>query len=117
MRTSFLLNDASRVLPAKARIFGVMADPLGSSPDRLEFFFPGRRGGRILRRHVGGGVEDRAGRVGGAFRPDVEAAGRFLVLARGRDLPGAPDALTLVVAVVENVVLAEVALGPVAAAV
>src|SRR5262245_32844609 len=49
----------------------------------------------------------RAGRVGHVLGPDVETAMPGL-----RDSPGAPDALALVVALVEYVVLVGVVLGP-----
>src|SRR3712207_1335755 len=62
---------------------------------RVDFFGPG----------LGGGV-------GHPDRPDVEAA-----LIDRRDLPDAPDAPALVVALVGDVVPTDVALGPVAGAV
>src|SRR5262249_40762998 len=49
--------------------------------------------------------------IGHAFRPDVKAAAEV-----GWNLPHAPDAFALVVALVEHVVLAEIAFGPVALA-
>src|SRR6185437_5164825 len=67
--------------------------------------------GRVRRRVDGlGQVGTR--RIAHAFGPDVESP-----LPRGRDLPEAPDALPLVEALVGHVVLADVALGPVALAV
>src|SRR5262249_60044952 len=50
--------------------------------------------------------------VGHSFGPDVEAPPPF-----GRNLPGTPDALALVETLIEDVVLGEVTLRPVATAV
>src|SRR5205823_2282301 len=56
-------------------------------------------------------------RVRHALGPDVKAAALRGICAAGGDLPHAPDAFPFIEALVEDVVLAEIALGPVALAV
>src|SRR5205807_2299187 len=69
-------------------------------------------------RQIGFLEEEVVAAHGHAFGPDVEAAAPELAgVLVGRDLPDAPDAFALVVAGIGDVVLAEIALAPVALAV
>src|SRR5262249_39700993 len=62
-------------------------------------------------------LQVRIRRVGHAFRPDVEAAPGRTAELRVAEFPRAPDAFAFVVPLVEYVVAALVALGPMALAV
>src|SRR4029078_12113649 len=63
--------------------------------------------------HVGLFAQGGLGRIGHAFGPDVKTAAETV----GGDLPKAPDASALVVTLVSDIVLADIALVPAALAV
>ena len=90
---------------------------LNSGPDRFQLALLRRRRRRLfggLGGYVGFSVQDVPGRVLHALRPNVKAAMLpWIFLGRG-NLPRAPDAFALVEALVEHVVLTDVALRPMA---
>src|SRR6185295_6015941 len=57
--------------------------------------------------------EMRLGRIGHALRPDMEAPALLRVLVIRGDGPNSPDALSLIEALVKDIVLLQVAFRPV----